>query len=91
MERPLGPVRTLCERTDFDLIHHILFLPLSDEQHWIAAQPDRPKYTDDNDSVFLEDESGRVQLTGAKINSDLFVTGKVHFKKMLRSKHYVRP
>jgi len=45
-------------------------------QHWITAQPDRPKYTDDDDSVYLEDESGRVKLTGAKVNQDLFVTGK---------------
>ncbi|KAF9578074.1 hypothetical protein BGW38_006335, partial [Lunasporangiospora selenospora] len=45
--------------------------------HWIPAQPDRPKYTDDDDSVYLEDESGRVKLTGPKIDSDLFVTGVV--------------
>ncbi|KAF9431098.1 hypothetical protein BGZ76_000576 [Entomortierella beljakovae] len=47
------------------------------KDHWIAAQPDRPKYTDDGDSVYLEDESGRVKLTGPKISSDLFVTGVV--------------
>lgn len=44
-------------------------------QHWVAAQPDRPKYTDDTDSVYLEDESGRVKLTGVKIMNDVFVTG----------------
>ncbi|KAF8938012.1 hypothetical protein BGZ58_001753 [Dissophora ornata] len=47
------------------------------KDHWIAAQPDRPKYTDDDDSVYLEDESGRVKLTGSKIVSDFFVTGLV--------------
>ncbi|KAG0016954.1 hypothetical protein BGZ80_008744 [Entomortierella chlamydospora] len=45
--------------------------------HWIAAQPDRPKYIDDDDSVYLEDESGRIKLTGPKIASDIFVTGVV--------------
>ncbi|KAF9368649.1 hypothetical protein CPB97_004403 [Podila verticillata] len=47
------------------------------KDHWIAAQPDRPKYTDDDDSVYLEDESGRVKLVGSKISSDFFVTGVV--------------
>ncbi|KAI7817596.1 DNA polymerase alpha/epsilon subunit B-domain-containing protein [Gamsiella multidivaricata] len=47
------------------------------KDHWITAQPDRPKYTDDDDSVYLEDESGRVKLTGAKITSVIFVTGVV--------------
>ncbi|KAF9362854.1 DNA polymerase delta subunit 2 [Mortierella sp. NVP85] len=47
------------------------------KDHWIAAQPERPKYTDDDDSVYLEDESGRVRLTGSKIDSGLFVTGVV--------------
>ncbi|KAG0336960.1 hypothetical protein BG000_005958 [Podila horticola] len=47
------------------------------KDHWIAAQPDRPKYTDDDDSVYLEDESGRVKLVGPKISSDFFVTGVV--------------
>ncbi|KAF9355976.1 hypothetical protein BGX26_005869 [Mortierella sp. AD094] len=47
------------------------------KDHWIAAQPDRPKYIDDDDSVYLEDESGRVKLTGSKITSDVFVTGVV--------------
>ncbi|KAI1309500.1 hypothetical protein EDD11_004086 [Mortierella claussenii] len=47
------------------------------KDHWIATQPDRPKYTGDEDSVYLEDESGRVKLTGAKITGDFFVTGVV--------------
>ncbi|KAF9146402.1 hypothetical protein BGX30_000748 [Mortierella sp. GBA39] len=47
------------------------------KDHWIAAQPDRPKYTDDTDSIYLEDESGRVKLTGVKITNDFFVTGVV--------------
>ncbi|KAF9573126.1 hypothetical protein EC968_008975 [Mortierella alpina] len=47
------------------------------KDHWIAAQPDRPKYTDDSDSVYLEDESGRVKLVGPKISGDFFVTGVI--------------
>ncbi|KAG9071958.1 hypothetical protein KI688_006177 [Linnemannia hyalina] len=47
------------------------------KDHWIAAQPDRPKYIDDTDSIYLEDESGRVKLTGVKITNDFFVTGVV--------------
>ncbi|KAF9173907.1 hypothetical protein BGX21_008206 [Mortierella sp. AD011] len=47
------------------------------KDHWITAQPDRPKYIDDDDSVYLEDESGRIKLTGPKIAGDIFVTGVV--------------
>ncbi|KAG0203296.1 hypothetical protein BGX28_004392 [Mortierella sp. GBA30] len=47
------------------------------KDHWITAQPERPKYTDDSDSVYLEDESGRVKLVGPKISGDFFVTGVV--------------
>ncbi|KAF9110706.1 hypothetical protein BGX27_005991 [Mortierella sp. AM989] len=47
------------------------------KDHWIAAQPDRPKYTGDDDSIYLEDESGRVKLTGPKVSSDIFVTGVI--------------
>lgn len=53
----------------------VIHATISILQHWIAAQPDRPKYTDDTDSVYLEDESGRVRLTGVKITNDFFVTG----------------
>ncbi|KAF9907612.1 hypothetical protein BX616_000372 [Lobosporangium transversale] len=45
------------------------------KDHWIAAQPDRPKYIGDDDSVYLEDESGRVKLTGMAVMDGLFVTG----------------
>ncbi|KAF9195271.1 hypothetical protein BGZ51_002786 [Haplosporangium sp. Z 767] len=47
------------------------------KDHWIAAQPEIPKYIDDSDSVYLEDESGRVKLTGPKISGDFFVTGVI--------------
>ncbi|KAF9924068.1 hypothetical protein FBU30_005908 [Linnemannia zychae] len=47
------------------------------KDHWVTAQPDRPKYTDDSDSVYLEDESGRIKLIGAKITNDFFVTGTI--------------
>ncbi|KAG0227382.1 hypothetical protein BGW42_002972 [Actinomortierella wolfii] len=47
------------------------------KDHWIAPQPERPKYTDDTDSVYLEDESGRVRLVGPKISKGIFVTGVI--------------
>ncbi|KAG0261372.1 hypothetical protein DFQ27_002992 [Actinomortierella ambigua] len=47
------------------------------KDHWIAAQPERPKYADDSDSVYLEDESGRVRLVGPKISKGIFVTGVI--------------
>ncbi|KAF9408365.1 hypothetical protein BGZ94_002340 [Podila epigama] len=47
------------------------------KDHWIAAQPDRPKYTDDDDAIYLEDESGRVKLVGPRVSSDFFVTGVI--------------
>ncbi|KAG0233886.1 DNA polymerase alpha/epsilon subunit B-domain-containing protein [Mortierella sp. GBAus27b] len=47
------------------------------KDYWIAAQPERPKYTDDDDSIYLEDESGRVRLSGPRITGELFVTGVV--------------
>ncbi|KAF2405122.1 hypothetical protein EJ06DRAFT_502077 [Trichodelitschia bisporula] len=47
------------------------------KEHWIAAPPAREKYIsyDDKDKAFLEDESGRLRLTGAHLKSHLLVTG----------------
>ena len=48
------------------------------KEHWIAAPPPRVKYTDgENDQIMLEDESGRLQLTGAFLKGVLLVTGAI--------------
>ncbi|KAJ3161784.1 hypothetical protein HDU86_006555 [Geranomyces michiganensis] len=45
------------------------------KEHWIVAPPPRQKYTSDLDEVVLEDESGRVSLTGAILKTTTLVTG----------------
>lgn len=47
------------------------------KNHWIAAPPPRAKFISPNgeDQIMLEDESGRLRLTGAYLDSSLFVTG----------------
>lgn len=48
------------------------------KEHWIAAPPPRVKYTDpDKDQVMLEDESGRLRLTGGILREALLVTGAI--------------
>ena len=48
------------------------------KEHWIAAPPPRVKYTDgENDQVMLEDESGRLRLTGGLLKETLLVTGAI--------------
>ena len=48
------------------------------KEHWIAAPPARHKYTDEEgDQVMLEDESGRLRLTGGFLRSVLLVTGAI--------------
>lgn len=48
------------------------------KEHWIAAPPPRVKYTDpDQDQVMLEDESGRLRLTGGMLREALLVTGAI--------------
>lgn len=48
------------------------------KEHWIAAPPARQKYTDnENDQVMLEDESGRLRLTGGFLKGSLLVTGAI--------------
>ncbi|KAI0713216.1 DNA polymerase alpha/epsilon subunit B-domain-containing protein [Earliella scabrosa] len=43
----------------------------------IPAPPPREKFHSDNDSVMLEDESGRICLAGDRINSACLVTGVI--------------
>ncbi|KAI5239517.1 hypothetical protein E4T43_06718 [Aureobasidium subglaciale] len=46
------------------------------KHHWIAAPPPRLKFTSgDSDEIMLEDESGRLRLTGSFLSSCLLVTG----------------
>lgn len=49
------------------------------KEHWIAAPPARQKYTEggEGDQVMLEDESGRLRLTGGALRSVLLVTGAI--------------
>jgi DNA polymerase delta subunit 2 len=49
------------------------------KEHWIAAPPPREKYVDDlgKEQVMLEDESGRLRLTGAVLWDVLMVTGAI--------------
>ena len=47
------------------------------KEHWIAAPPPRAKYTSpgDADQIMLEDESGRLPLTGPYLKSHMLCTG----------------
>ncbi|THW85393.1 hypothetical protein D6D15_08092, partial [Aureobasidium pullulans] len=46
------------------------------KHHWIAAPPPRLKFTSgESDQIMLEDESGRLRLTGSFLSSCLLVTG----------------
>lgn len=47
------------------------------KEHWIAAPPTREKYItpDGQEEIFLEDESGRLRLTGDNLQRQLLVTG----------------
>ncbi|OCK82851.1 hypothetical protein K432DRAFT_423807 [Lepidopterella palustris CBS 459.81] len=47
------------------------------KEHWIAAPPVREKYISPNgkDEMMLEDESGRLRVTGDHVASNAFVTG----------------
>ena len=48
------------------------------KEHWIAAPPPRAKYTDEGEGqVMLEDESGRLSLTGGVLGEMLLVTGAI--------------
>ncbi|TPX72957.1 DNA-directed DNA polymerase [Spizellomyces sp. 'palustris'] len=45
------------------------------QEHWVIAPPPRSKYASDADEVVLEDESGRVKLTGEILKDTMLVTG----------------
>jgi DNA polymerase delta subunit 2 len=49
------------------------------KEHWIAAPPPRQTYysTTEDAQVMLEDESGRLQLTGVMLKTNLLVTGVI--------------
>ncbi|QIW96648.1 hypothetical protein AMS68_002166 [Peltaster fructicola] len=49
------------------------------KEHWIAAPPPRERYKHHSgeDSVMLEDESGRLQLTGSMLGTETLVTGAI--------------
>lgn len=47
------------------------------KEHWIAAPPPREKYAGDGEQVMLEDESGRLRLTGNSLKDWLLVTGAI--------------
>ena len=49
------------------------------KEHWVAGPPARHSYfaTDGETQVMLEDESGRLRLTGAMLTNNLLVTGVI--------------
>lgn len=49
------------------------------KEHWIAGPPPRQSYfsADGSTQVMLEDESGRLRLTGAMLQNSLLVTGVI--------------
>ncbi|KAL2366735.1 hypothetical protein RJZ56_000320 [Blastomyces dermatitidis] len=51
------------------------------KEHWTAAPPSRKTYVDSSNQsltkTMLEDESGRLQLTGTLLQSSLLVTGAI--------------
>ncbi|KAK9716935.1 DNA polymerase delta small subunit Cdc1 [Basidiobolus ranarum] len=47
------------------------------KEHWVIAPPPREKYAGGNDSIVLEDESGRISLNGNILKSEQLVTGIV--------------
>jgi len=52
------------------------------KQHNISAMPVPPKYYTDKDIASIEDESGRITLTGTAMDNMLLVTG-MHARKGL--------
>lgn len=45
-------------------------------QHWIAAAPPKSSYYSDADQVMLEDESGRIRITGSALHKQDLFTGR---------------
>ena len=50
---------------------------LKSSQHFITAPPPRTKFYSDADQILLEDESGRIRLSGDKISTIPLVSGVV--------------
>ncbi|KAJ3044134.1 hypothetical protein HDV00_003238 [Rhizophlyctis rosea] len=46
-------------------------------EHWVVAPPPRSKYASEDDEIVLEDESGRLKLTGAVLHEHILVTGVI--------------
>ncbi|CAG8576059.1 1244_t:CDS:2, partial [Acaulospora colombiana] len=47
------------------------------KEHWVIAPPPRPKYCSTDDKILLEDESGRIKLTGEILSQEIIVTGLI--------------
>ena len=45
-------------------------------EHWIVAPPPREKYASEDDEIVLEDESGRLKLSGKALKDHTLVTGR---------------
>lgn len=61
----------------FTLLALVCTLICSVHQHSIPAPPPRDKIYSADDHVTLEDESGRIQLVGEKIERERLVTGVI--------------
>lgn len=61
----------------FTLLALVCTLIFSAHQHSIPAPPPRDKIYSADDHVTLEDESGRIQLVGEKIERERLVTGVI--------------
>jgi DNA polymerase delta subunit 2 len=53
------------------LVSHFTF------QRSIPAPPEKDKFYSERDGILLEDESGRIRLTGDRLTSELLVTGVI--------------
>lgn len=60
-----------------NLVATVLHLEIFVHQHSIPAPPPRDKIYSADDHVTLEDESGRIQLVGEKIEKERLVTGVI--------------
>ena len=46
------------------------------KQRYTVHQPQRPKYVSDKDKTVLEDDSGRLSLTGPILDTAIMCTGR---------------
>ncbi|KAJ3328126.1 DNA polymerase delta subunit 2 [Blyttiomyces sp. JEL0837] len=47
------------------------------QENWVVAPPPRLKFYSEKDEIYLEDESGRVKVTGPALEKDFIVSGVV--------------